>query len=141
MGSGPEKCCPGRWHGESLSVVWLSLTALDRFWTPRVSKTRARKRQTSGRLRVPKTTTESAESLPVIGPILGDFGFLGLQNHGCERIPTKGTEMIAEFPWHFIPLHCMWWLHSRSVRFGNSAAHAIVIMTPNTDTILPCGPA
>ena len=33
----------------------------------------------------------------------------------------------------------MWWLHSRSVRFGNPAAHAIVIMTPNTDTFCPAG--
>ena len=36
-------------------------------------KFRPRKRQTNGRLRVPKMTVESAESLPVIGPILAGF--------------------------------------------------------------------
>ena len=60
-----------------------------------MSKTRALKRQTSGRLRVPKMAVESAESLPVIGPILGDFGSLGLQDHDCERIPTKETEQMS----------------------------------------------
>ena len=36
-----------------------------------------------------------------------EAGSVGVTSQSA-RIPTKGTEMIAEFSWHFIPLYCMW---------------------------------
>ena len=59
----------------------------------------ADKRQTSGRLRVPKMAVESADSLPVIGPILGDFGPESLQSKAIRPKLKRSAGVSDTITW------------------------------------------